>query len=116
MNTSGAPIQDVALTHPLAAGLELERIGADGDALPAWAEPKYAWSAEYVEARDRAVSVYGPLQHGRQVRVYWTLRATGAGSYALPPVEAAAMYNPDQWSRAPGAAVQVAAGWEASFL
>ena len=110
-NNTGVPVRNVALLDRLAAGWEVENPRLHGDG-----EFEASWTPDHIDVRDDHLSLYGTLPPGRSVEVSWTLRATTAGTFTLPPIEVTAMYDDTVWARAPGGTVTIRGGWEASFL
>ncbi len=82
--------------------------GEEGDAgspelawTPPFGEVVGNWSPEYVEAREDRVVVYGFAEQNIQEFVY-TIKATAAGSFAVPPAFGEGMYDRGvkAWSQA----------------
>jgi hypothetical protein len=51
-----------------------------------------SWSPDYAEVREDRVNVYGPADAAAREFVY-TVKATAAGSFAVPPAYAEGMYD-----------------------
>lgn len=101
--TTGADQEtpNVAIENLLPAGFEVENprlgTGARDESEPRPGETPVL-IPDHVELRDDRVLVFATIPHGH--RVHRTLvRAVTAGHFALPPVCAEAMYDPDRWSR-----------------
>jgi uncharacterized protein YfaS (alpha-2-macroglobulin family) len=110
-NTSPERIENVALVDRIPAGWEIEnpRLGR-GQPL-GWIDPTTLWEADHVDVRDDRLEVFGHLERGEKRTIAYSVRAVTAGSFALPPVEAEAMYDPSRWARAPGGSVVVSGPW-----
>jgi len=110
-NTTDGRMENVALVDRFPAGWELEnpRLGRDNSA--DWADPKQAWDPAHQNLRDDRLEMFGDLEKGGTVEVVYSLRATSAGSFTAPPVEAEAMYDPSRWARRRGGRVEVSGPW-----
>ena len=110
-NTSVERVPNIALVDRIPAGWEIEnpRLGRDTDA--DWIDTDEAWSADHVNLRDDRLEVFGALGGHEERQVVYQARAVSAGTFALPPVEAEAMYDPEVRARQPGGQVTVQAPW-----
>lgn len=115
-NTTGERLQNIALVDRLPAGWEIEnaRLGRGGAV--AWAGQDTLWQPDYVNVRDDRLEAFGSLEAGEKKRVVYAVRATGAGVFSLPPVEAGAMYEPRVWAREGGGKVEVSGPWKDELL
>lgn len=111
-NTSGRPIQNIALVDRLPAGFEIEnpRLGRGG-AMDLVDESEL-WSLDHMNVRDDRLEVFGALGRKDKRSVLYAVRAVTAGSFTLPPVEAEAMYDPSLWARSTGPKVRVRGPWD----
>ncbi|HKV69700.1 MAG TPA: alpha-2-macroglobulin family protein, partial [Gemmatimonadales bacterium] len=75
-----------------ADGGEGDAEGGEGAWTPPFGQVVGNWSPEYVEAREDRVVVYGYAQQAVQEFVY-TVKATAAGSFAVPPAFGEGMYD-----------------------
>lgn len=83
-NTTTNEIKDLMLSHPVPSGWEI--MTPVGAALPD--------GVTYRDVRDAAVNSYIPsLRAGASVMVSLSLTSTYGGSFALPAIHCAAMYN-----------------------
>jgi uncharacterized repeat protein (TIGR01451 family) len=112
-NTSGRKLDNLVLVDRLPAGWEIEnpRLGRSGDA--AWVDPHTLWSPDHMEIRDDRIEVFGSVDAGATVEVVYAARATAAGRFAEPAVQAEAMYEPAIWARSGGGRVEVKGPWDA---
>ncbi len=110
-NTTVDPIANVALVDRLPAGWELENPRLGGSGGPDWVDADQAWVSDHMNLRDDRVEVFGSLRAGEVGEIVYQARAVSAGTFALPPVEAEAMYDPDLKARQPGGTVTVQAPW-----
>lgn len=106
-NTSPDRIANLAVVDRFPAGMEIEnpRLGRERSA--EWIEQDSLWQADYMNVRDDRLEVFGGLNHAESRKLIYVLRAVTAGSFASPPVEAEAMYEPRIWARQPGVRVTV---------
>ena len=108
-NTSGADIENVALVDRLPAGFEIENPSLGRAAPLAWAP--VVWTYDYMSFRDDRFEAFGTLPAGAHKTVVYTVRATSAGTFAAPPAELGAMYDPSLWARAKGTAMTIVGPW-----
>lgn len=110
-NTSHRRMENLALVDRIPAGWEIENPRLGRGALPEWAQAVDLWRPEYMDLRDDRFQVFGPLEGGQEVTVVYAVRAVTAGTFAVPPVYAEAMYDPRVWARAAGATAVIDGGW-----
>ncbi|MDF1561810.1 MAG: MG2 domain-containing protein [Deltaproteobacteria bacterium] len=105
-------VNNVALVDRLPAGFEIEnpRLGRGGD-LSFLGDANRRWAADHMNVRDDRIEVFGTLSRNARVEVVYAVRATTAGVFTIPPVEAEAMYDPEIWARAGGGTLDVAGPW-----
>ncbi|MEM1203629.1 MAG: MG2 domain-containing protein [Acidobacteriota bacterium] len=110
-NTSGARVANVALVDRIPAGFEIEnpRLGRDGG-VP-WLDASRLWKADHMDLRDDRLEAFGHLESGQARQVVYTARAVTAGTFAVPAVEAEAMYEPRIWAREMGRNVTIHGPW-----
>lgn len=115
-NTSNERVQNIALVDRFPAGWEIEnpRLGRGGGA--DWIDHDAKWNTDNLNLRDDRLEVFGALERRQKVEVVYVLRAVTSGTFALPPVEAEAMYDPTVWTRAPGGVVTIRGEWEDYYL
>jgi len=89
-------LQNVVVTDLLPAGLEIENPDLRGSATTATGTSS-SWCVGHVERRDDRLLVFGDLSEGKGSYAY-AVRAVTAGTFALPAVEAACMYDPGAYS------------------
>lgn len=93
--------------------------GEDGDSGSAsdtqseqWAAPvgsaKSSWKPDYADVREDRVVLYGTVENTAHLFVY-KIKATNAGSYAVPPTFAEGMYDRGVQARALGGKITVGA-------
>jgi uncharacterized protein YfaS (alpha-2-macroglobulin family) len=111
-NRTGEPIQNIALVDRFPAGFEVENPRLGRSAAMDWIKPDDQWNLDNMNIRDDRIEVFGALSRLEKRTVVYALRATVAGHFALPPVEAEAMYNPAVWARDAGGKAVVSAPWE----
>lgn len=115
-NRTRKTIDNVALVDRVPAGWEIENPRIGGRGLPDWLELDTRWKADHLNVRDDRVEVFGSIEPGRTVSFSYAVRAVTAGSFAVPPVEAEAMYDPRLWARESGQTVVVEGPWAALML
>jgi uncharacterized protein YfaS (alpha-2-macroglobulin family) len=94
---SARKIENLVITDLLPAGLEIEDPNLTGAAHLDGVEELRGWHVRHVERRDDRMLVFADLCGGAGEFTY-VVRAVTAGSFALPPVEAACMYDPGVYS------------------
>jgi len=101
-------VQNIALVANLPACLEAELPHHSKGRRPSWIRPARLWEVDHTTVRDDRVVWFGDLNPRQMVTVYATVRATAAGKFTMPPVEAEAMYLPDEiWARQASSEVRV---------
>ncbi len=100
---ANAEVQAIAIVDALPAGLEIENPAlavSDSDMLV------LSGQSDRIESRDDRVLIYTTA--GREPRTYrYALRATTAGTFTLPPIEASSMYDPAFASLSGGGQIEV---------
>jgi uncharacterized protein YfaS (alpha-2-macroglobulin family) len=111
-NTTGERVQNIALVDRFPAGWEIEnpRLGRSAGALT-WLDAEQVWGVDSMNLRDDRIELFGSLAAGETKTVVYALRAVTAGQFAMPPVEAEAMYYPEYWAREGGQRVTISAPW-----
>lgn len=111
-NKSGERMQNIAIVDRFAAGLEVEnpRLSRGGGAI-SWIAKDALWTVDYMNLRDDRVELFGSLKRGQTRTFVYALRAVTAGTFAMPPVEAEAMYDPSRWARALGTKLTIRGPW-----
>ena len=91
-------LKDIVVAELLPAGLEIEnaRLAAAGT-LP-WIKPDEADWVLHREARDDRLLLFSKSVSEPQ-RFHYAARAVSPGEFVVPPVSAAAMYDPETFSR-----------------
>jgi hypothetical protein len=111
-NETGERIQNIALVDRFPASWEIEnpRLGRGSTTL-SWIDKDALWAVDYMNLRDDRIELFGALERGQTRTIVYALRAVTAGQFAIPPVEAEAMYYPDHWAREAGGRVVVTGPW-----
>ncbi len=111
-NKAGERVDNVALVDRFPAGWEIEnaRLGRGGVAAD-WVHDDDLWKTDYVDLRDDHVEWFGSLGRGETRSVVYLLRAVSAGHFAVPPVEAGAMYDPRIWARSGQQSLDISGPW-----
>jgi uncharacterized protein YfaS (alpha-2-macroglobulin family) len=115
-NTSGERVQNLALVDRIPAGFEIENPRLGRGQVAGWLDAERQWAPEFMDVRDHQLAVFGKLEAGESRTVTYAVRATTAGQFTLPPVEAEAMYDPRLWAREAGGTIRVAGPWKDSLL
>ena len=115
-NTSGTTIQNIALVDRLPAGFEIEnpRLGRSTPA--SWIDAAELWPTDFMNMRDDRITAFGALAPRTARKVVYTVRAVTSGKFALPPVEAEAMYDPAVWARAKGGTAVIGGLWTGKMI
>ncbi|MBD3162925.1 MAG: hypothetical protein GF328_12535, partial [Candidatus Latescibacteria bacterium] len=101
--TEDRRIGNVAVVDPLPGGFEVENPRLDSSARM----PRQRAECDRVEFLDDRVVLFATANGHEQVFTY-AIRATGAGSFSVPPVQASCMYEPSVASISGGGRVEVA--------
>jgi hypothetical protein len=94
---SSVPQENLVVADLLPAGLEIEDPGLAGAARLGTQETREGWQVRHVERRDDRMLIFGDLSRGRGEYTY-VVRAVTAGTFVLPAIEAACMYDPGAYS------------------
>jgi len=106
-------VNNIALVDRLPAGFEIEnpRLGRGGG-LEWLTRGDQAWSVDHMNIRDDRIEFFGRLGRMEKRVVTYAVRATAAGNFSVPPVEAEAMYDPEIWARVAGNRVEILGPWK----
>ncbi len=118
-STSGDAIENVAIDDRLPAGLEIENPRLSGnpevhetlvddasyDGSP---QRDGSWWYDHMNVRDDRLQIFGDVPHRESREVVYAVRATLAGTFQQPPLEAHAMYVPSVRSLKRGGTVRIA--------
>lgn len=109
---AGADMTWVALSDPIPGGATILGSGLGRDSEVAVRDqkaPEGAWPAYEERAHNAFRAYYAYLPKGKSV-VEYTMRLNNAGTFALPPTRAEALYAPEVFGEAPNASMQVLQG------
>jgi hypothetical protein len=108
-NLRSHPISNLAVVDRLPAGFEIEnpRLGRQGSE-QSGGRP---WAVDSMNLRDDRVELFGTLPAGEVRTFTYAVRAVTAGEFAVPPIEAEAMYDPTVRSREPGTRLRIQGPW-----
>jgi uncharacterized repeat protein (TIGR01451 family) len=115
-NTSGEAIQNIALVDRLPAGFEIENARLGRNFKVDWLSTDDQWQVDYLNMRDDRIEAFGSIAAGDEKMIVYTIRAVTSGKYAMPPVEAEAMYDPTLWARDKGGTAVVGGPWTGKLL
>lgn len=110
-NLTSEDMRNVALVDRLPAGFEIENANLGRDLVIDVVDASRLWERDHMNVRDDRVEVFGTLPRGRTVSFVYASRATAAGDFVVPPVEAEAMYEPRLRARQVGGRVVVVGPW-----
>jgi uncharacterized repeat protein (TIGR01451 family) len=110
-NTSGAMIQNIALVDRLPAGFEIENPRLGRTTKLDWVDPQHLWAMDFMNMRDDRLQAFGWLAPMTKKKVVYSVRAVTSGKFAVPPIEAEAMYDATLWARAKGGTAIVGGPW-----
>jgi len=115
-NTSGLPIQNIALVDRLPAGFEIEnpRLGRTFKA--DWIVADAQWAIDFLNMRDDRIEAFGALAANTKKKIVYSVRAVTSGKYTVPPVDVEAMYDPTLWARAKGGTAIIGGPWTGKLL
>lgn len=106
--TTPENLRNVAVVDLLPAGFEIENPRLQSRKGIEWIG-ETAYEPDYMDIRDDRLMIYGDLRAGQTHKFYYGIRVVTAGTFALPPVRAEAMYAPAKASVANSGQVTVAA-------
>lgn len=115
-NRTGETIQNIAMVDRLPAGFEIENARLGRGFKADWVTEDDQWAVDYLNMRDDHIEAFGSLAAGTTKDVVYTIRAVTSGKYAMPPVEAEAMYDPTLWAREKGGTAVVGGPWTGKLL
>jgi len=110
-NTSGNYTQNIAFVDRLPAGFEIENPRLGRSTKVDWAKDEDMWAVDFMNMRDDRLEAFGALAPKQARKLVYTVRAVTSGKFAIPPVEAEAMYDPTQWARAAGGIAVIGGPW-----
>lgn len=110
-NMTAEAMRNVALVDRLPAGFEIENANLGRDRVITVVDSSRLWEQDHMNVRDDRVEVFGTLPRGKRVSFVYAARATSAGDFVVPPVEAEAMYDPRHWGRQVGDRVMILGPW-----
>jgi uncharacterized protein YfaS (alpha-2-macroglobulin family) len=91
--SQSGPVSNVVVADLVPAGLEIENPRLRRRGAPEWTAGQPALPVEYLDVRDDRLLLFTTAQP-REHQFCYTLRAVTRGRFALPPVQAEAMYDP----------------------
>src|SRR6185436_1921813 len=115
-NTSGADIQNIALVDRLPAGFEIENPRLGRSTRAEWMKEREVWATDFMNLRDDRLEAFGAVPAGASKRIIYTVRVVTSGKFAIPPVEAEAMYDPTLWARDKGGTAVIGGPWTGKLL
>jgi len=110
-NTTAEAMRNVAMVDRLPAGFEIENANLGRDRVISVVDSRNLWSIDHRNVRDDRVEAFGTLPKGKTVSYVYAVRATSAGDFVVPPVEAEAMYEPSYQAREVGDRVVINGPW-----
>jgi len=110
-NTSGMYMQNIAFVDRLPAGFEIENPRLGRSTKLDWAKDEDMWAVDFLNMRDDRLEAFGALAPKQARKIVYTVRAVTSGKFAIPPVEAEAMYDPTLWARAAGGTAVIGGPW-----
>ena len=115
-NRSGSKLNELALVDHIPSGWEIQNpaFGRSSDFTPFYDYDQ--WQTDYTDVQDSEIRAFGDIDRNSSVQFVYSIRATSAGSFFVPPVEIEAMYNHKIWAREVGMNIQVKGPFEKDFL
>ncbi|MFU8803981.1 MAG: alpha-2-macroglobulin family protein, partial [Bradymonadaceae bacterium] len=110
-NTSNKVLENIALVDRLPAGWEIENPNLGRSAAPNWTKSQNQWESDHRNVRDDRMEVFGTIKRGETVHLVYVTRATLAGKFHVPTIEAEAMYDPTIWAREKPGSVLITGPW-----
>ncbi|MBN1423444.1 hypothetical protein JXA88_02705, partial [Candidatus Fermentibacteria bacterium] len=105
--TTGASVENVALTQVFPSGWEIDNTRLTGESHPDWARRWTLGREDYMDVRDDRVMSFMNLHGGAQKDFLVRLIAVSKGSFVLAPTVAEAMYDNAYRALQPGKPVTV---------
>ncbi|HEY3807703.1 MAG TPA: MG2 domain-containing protein [Kofleriaceae bacterium] len=115
-NTSAQVIQNIALVDRLPAGFEIENPRLGRTTKPDWVKDDEQWPVDFMNMRDDRIEAFGTLAPHQSKKIIYTVRAVTAGKFAIPPIEAGAMYDPTLWARGAADTAVIGGPWTGKLL
>ena len=115
-NKSGSELNELALVDHIPAGWEIQNpaFGRGGDFTDFYDENQ--WQTDYTDVQDSEIRAFGDIDRNKSIQFVYSIRATSAGSFFVPPVEIEAMYDHKIWARETGMNIEVKGPFEKDFL
>jgi alpha-2-macroglobulin len=115
-NTTSTKLNELALVDHIPSGWEIQNpaLGRGNDFTEMYKHDK--WESEYTDVQDSEMRVFGDVEGYSTVQFIYSIRATSAGSFFVPPVEIEAMYNHKVWAREAGMNIEVKSDFAKDFL
>ena len=111
-NTTAERMANVALVDRLPAGFEIENANLGRGRVIDVVDREHIWERDHMNVRDDRIEAFGAVPRGAQAKsLVYAVRATTAGDFMVPPVEAEAMYDPRNWAREAGDRVVIVGPW-----
>ncbi len=111
-NATGDAIENIALVDRFPAAWEIENPRLGRGTAAAFVDQASLWELAYMNIRDDRMELFGALSGHETRKVYYASRAVVSGRFAIPPVEAEAMYDPRIWARENGGKTNVKGPWK----
>ncbi len=111
-NTTPDTIQNVAVVDRFPAAWEIENPRLGRGARADWFDQSSRWYPAHMNLRDDRIEAFGALRPRRPLKLIYQLRAVSAGTFAVLPVEAEAMYDPARWARQSARPMTVRGPWD----
>ncbi|MGN6105774.1 MAG: alpha-2-macroglobulin family protein [Kofleriaceae bacterium] len=115
-NTTGEGIQNIAVVDRLPAGFEIENPKLGRTTKADWVVEAEQWQLDFMNLRDDRLQAFGALPPKATKKIVYTVRAVTSGTFAIPPVEAEAMYDASLWARQKGGTAVVGGPWTGKTL
>ena len=115
-NLTRSEIHELALVDRIPAGWEINNPALNrGSDLSAHYNSE-AWNSDYMSMKDTQLEIFGDLKAGQTVQFVYTVRATSAGEFFVPPISVESMYNDNIWSRKTGMNLSITGHWDSDLL
>lgn len=111
-STSHHTLRNIALVDRLPAGFEIENANLGSEIMPSWASNHRGWNTDHMNVRDDRLEAFGSIRYGRTVELVYAVRATLAGKFHAPSIEAEGMYDTKIWARATFDEIEITHKWD----
>ena len=115
-NQTGSDLHELALVDRIPAGWEINNPALNRGSDISMYYTGQEWGADYISMKDSQLHIFGDIKAKQSVQFVYSVRATTAGEFFIPPISIESMYNDKIWSRKAGTTIQIAGPWADHLL